>query len=210
MPAPARRAIARLRRAGHTVVLVSGRRARDAARVAGVATDGVLGSHGAECLRGARVTPWLGRVGDRRRVAAAAARIRSALAGHPGVRLEDKTWSLAVHFHSGPARVRELARRVRRAAADPRLVVKAGRQVVDVRPRGIDKGRAVRRWLGPRPPRGRVLCAGDDTTDRDAFRAVAPLGWTIAVGRHVTGARYRAAGPAAFARWLVRLSERLA
>lgn len=202
-------AIRRLRRSGHRVVLISGRRAVDAARVVGITVDGVIGSHGAECLVGRRVLPWLGRRADRTRIAAARRVLSARFGGRAGIRIEDKTWSLAIHV-IGPAHAAEASAEAARSLRGLKVVVRAGRRVVDVRPPGIDKGRAALRWLAPHTRgaslRG-VLYAGDDTTDRDAFRALGPRAFTIAVGRHVTGAQYRSAGPAAFARWLCRLAE---
>ncbi|MGH7590546.1 MAG: trehalose-phosphatase [Gemmatimonadales bacterium] len=203
------RAIRRLRRSGHRVVLVSGRRALDAARVVRLPVDGVLGSHGAECLEGPRVVPWLGHRADRARIAAAGRALAGRFAGRPGIRIEDKRWSLAVHV-VGPAHAVEVRAEAVRLLHGLNVVVRAGRRVVDIRPPGVDKGRAALRWLSRharRTPRRAVLYAGDDTTDRDAFRALGPRAFTIAVGRHVTGARYRSAGPIAFARWLLRLAE---
>ncbi|MGB7212883.1 MAG: trehalose-phosphatase [Gemmatimonadales bacterium] len=202
-------AIRRLRRSGHRVVLVSGRRAVDAARVVGVAVDGVIGSHGAECLDGRRVVPWLGRRADRTRIATARRVLSARFAGRAGIRVEGKTWSLAVHT-VGPAGAAEVRAEAVRLLRGLNVVVRAGRRVVDVRPPGIDKGRAVLRWLsrhGAGTSLDAVVYAGDDTTDRDAFRALGPRAFTIAVGYHVTGSRYRSAGPVPFARWLNCLAE---
>ncbi|MGH7532182.1 MAG: trehalose-phosphatase, partial [Gemmatimonadales bacterium] len=199
----------RLRRSGHRVVLVSGRRALDAARVVRLPVDGVLGSHGAECLEGRLVVPWLGRRTDRVRIAAAGRALAARFAGRAGIRIEDKTWSLAVHV-VGPAHAAEVRAEAVRLLRGLNVVVRAGRRVVDVRPTGVDKGRAALRWISRHArgtPRRAVLYAGDDTTDRDAFQALGPRAFTIAVGRHVTGARYRSAGPIAFARWLLRFAE---
>lgn len=204
-------AIRRLRRAGHRVVLVSGRRALDAARVVPVPVDGVIGSHGAECLIGRRLGRWLGSAADRALIAAARRSLRAHFADRAGIRIEDKTWSLAVHV-AGPAHAALVHTEAVRLLRRVNVVVRAGRRVVDVRPPGVDKGRAVLRWIDRRArgaPLGAVLYAGDDTTDRDAFRALGPRAFTIAVGRHVTGARFRSAGPLAFARWLHRLSVAL-
>lgn len=201
----ARAAIRRLRRAGHVVVLVTGRRARDAARVAGADFDAILGSHGAERLdrRGAR--PWLGTAAGRRAIARAARVLARELRLTPP-KLELKEWSLAVHTAEAAA----LAPVVRTHLGGRAVTVRAGRRVVDVRAAGVDKGSAVQRWLEMTPPPGPLLYAGDDVTDVDAFRVLARRAFTIVVGRHASGARYRAAGPAAFGRWLRRLATEIA
>lgn len=205
-------AIRRLRRRGHRVVLVSGRRAVDAARVVPIPVDGIIGSHGAECLVGRRPVPWLGRARDRTLIAAARRSLGAHFKGRAGIRIEDKTWSLSVHV-VGPAHAALVHAEAARLFRGVNVVVRAGRRVVDVRPPGVDKGRAVVRWLERRSPGASprsVVYAGDDTTDRDAFCALRSRAVTIAVGRHVTGAQYRSGGPVAFARWLRRISEALA
>lgn len=201
----ARAAIRRLRRAGHPVILVTGRRARDAARVAGADFDAILGSHGAERLDRRRVRPWLGTSAGIGAIARAAGILSQAPALRR-LRIETKGWSLAVHS-ADSARV---ARIVRARLGDRSLSVRAGRRVVDVRAPGVDKGKAVLRWLASARPAGPILYAGDDVTDEDAFRALVRGAFTVVVGRHASGAQFRAAGPEAFGRWLLRLAERIA
>lgn len=198
-------AIGRLRRAGHAVILVTGRRAHDAAAIAGPDLDAILGSHGAEWLDHFGLRPWLGTVTGRRAVAAAARRLRH-LPAPAGVRLEDKEWSLAVHTPDPD----HLATAIRARLRGLPVLMDVGRRVIDVRAPGVDKGRAVRRWLELARPRGAVIYAGDDATDEDAFRALRGRAATILVGRHATGARFHCTGPAAFGRWLHRLAERIA
>ena len=82
-----------------------------------------------------------------------------------------------------------------------------GRRVLDAQLPGVDKGRAVRRWLRQNPRIDAVLYAGDDTTDHDAFRALGSRALTIAVGPRLHGALLRSRDPGTFAAWLGRLAE---
>jgi trehalose-phosphatase len=90
---------------------------------------------------------------------------------------ELKGLSVAFHFRhraDAAAAVRELEA-VAEAARDEGLVARFGRKVLEVLPPvGSNKGTAVRHLLEGAGLR-RVLVAGDDTTDLDAFRAVEDL-----------------------------------
>nr|WP_243665268.1 trehalose-phosphatase [Rhodothermus marinus] len=62
--------------------------------------------------------------------------------------------------------------------------------MIELRPRDVHKGTAVRAVAAQWPDRTPVYI-GDDTTDEDAFRALADRGLTIKVGDGATAARYR-------------------
>jgi trehalose 6-phosphate phosphatase len=209
-PASTRNLLQALRKTGASVVMVSGRSARDAHRVVGHEFDGILGNHGAELLRARRLADWIG--GDQEAIDAAADSIQDALVeSWPDVRLELKGHSIALHHRLAPAQVNRLLSTVRLALAGTDVVALRGRQVIDVRGRDADKGSAVLLWLeeeekGKVPP-SHVLYAGDDTTDEDAFRALGDEAVTIAVGRRPREGRFRTPGPAALARWLKRLEQ---
>lgn len=209
VPAGTGHTIATLRRLGATVVLVSGRSALAAAEVAGQEADAILGNHGAEILHGGVREPWVG--GNEDGMDAAATRLQRSLeADWPGVWLEHKQLSLAVHHRLDRAGAEKLIGWVRDRLGNPGIGALAGRRVIDVRYRNAHKGLAVRHWLTTRHPGGvpeeAVLYAGDDTTDEDAFRILGPESMTVLIGKRVTAARFRTPSPATFARWLERLS----
>lgn len=209
-PVATRDLLQSLRPTGASVVLVSGRAARDAHRVVGHEFDGILGSHGAELLRESRLAQWIG--GDPAIFESAAAAIRQALAdAWPGIRIESKGHSIAIHHRLPMEEVSRLLLEVRGALEGSDVIALRGRQVIDIRGRDADKGTAVLRWLEEeekgRIPPSDVLYAGDDTTDEDAFRALGPEAVTIAVGRRPREARFRTPGPESLARWLQRLEH---
>jgi trehalose 6-phosphate phosphatase len=121
----------------------------------------------------------------------------------PGAWVEDKGLTLSVHFRRVPvASVPEVkARLIRRAGPGldaGRLALRAGKAVLEVRPRvQWTKGEAVR-WLLAQirleRPAASVLAfyLGDDDTDEDAFRVLASAGIGIVVGndRHGSAAHY--------------------
>ncbi|GLW12904.1 trehalose 6-phosphate phosphatase [Microtetraspora sp. NBRC 13810] len=98
--------------------------------------------------------------------------------GAGGVSVEDKGRALAVHTRraSDP----EAALAVLRApladlAREHGLVVEPGRLVLELRPPGMDKGRALTAFLAERGARS-VLFGGDDLGDLAAFEAVRASG----------------------------------
>ena len=105
-------------------------------------------------------------------------RARMVIGAHPGALLETKANGVALHFRkrptSGPA-LRDLAERL--VGLLPSHAVLEGNMVWEVRPRGVDKGGAVRALMARAPFAGRVpLFVGDDVTDVDAILAVRAMG----------------------------------
>lgn len=135
------------------------------------------------------------------------------LAGRwPGMLVERKTRSVALHFRQAPEggkAAEELAASLA-AGSEGRMVVQPGRMMVELRPPGGDKGTAIAAFLEEPPFRGRqpVFC-GDDLTDEHGFEVVNRKGGlAIQVGaREPTSARWRIPGPADLIAWLRRLSE---
>jgi trehalose 6-phosphate phosphatase len=143
-------------------MVVSGRARADVLeKLAGVPLARVYGNHGAEGMEGHGV--------ERARVERWKAALENEIAAMAGVWVEDKTYSLAVHYRQ--ARLKGSVRRQVVAAAekieDARVI--GGKQVVNLVGReASNKGDAVdaeRRRLGC----AWVLFVGDDDNDEDAF-----------------------------------------
>jgi trehalose 6-phosphate phosphatase len=92
--------------------------------------------------------------------------------------IEEKGLGVAIHTRrladAGAAQAR-LVEPVSRAAEEHGLVTEPGRNVVEVRAPGVDKGTAVRA-LAEELDAGGFLFAGDDLGDIEAFEAVRQLG----------------------------------
>jgi trehalose 6-phosphate phosphatase len=91
--------------------------------------------------------------------------------------VEDKGLGLSYHYrmHEDPESARAILESVAERARAAGLHTRFGRMVLEVLPPlEADKGTAVRALLAP-AGLTRALYAGDDTTDLDAFRAVAEL-----------------------------------
>ena len=160
-PAETRAELARLVGRYALVAVVSGRAGEDVR--ARLDVDGVVivGSHGLELDRQAE--RWRQQIAD-----------FAGAASWPPSEIELKGLSVAFHFRhreDEEAAVVELEA-LAEIARDEGLVSRFGRRVLEVLPPvGSNKGTAVRHLLEG-AGLTRVLVAGDDTTDLDAFRAV--------------------------------------
>ncbi|MGH6975909.1 MAG: trehalose-phosphatase [Stellaceae bacterium] len=124
----------------------------------------------------------------------------------PGATLEDKGLAIAIHYRGRP----ELAETCRRVAeravllSENQLSMLAGKMVVELRPRGADKGHATEAFLAePEFRDKRPVFVGDDWTDEAGFAVANRLnGIAIHVGGGESTARYRLDSVAAVIRWL--------
>ncbi len=158
-----RAALARVA-ARYPVVVVSGRAVADLrARLEGVEVRSLVGNHGVETAEGS--ARYLALVQGWKRSLAA------RLSGVVGVEVEDKGYSLSVHYRRAPERWSELAALV--ASLDGARVV-SGKMVFNVVPEGAaHKGDALAR-LCEAEGADVALFVGDDVTDEDVFATADP------------------------------------
>lgn len=105
--------------------------------------------------------------------------------GHPGVLVEDKGRSLALHWRGAPHAAQQVrAFAEQQMGGRPGYRLQPGDHVVEFVPEGSDKGRAVHQLMQQLPFRGRVpVFIGDDLTDEFGFEAANTLhGWSVLVG----------------------------
>lgn len=131
---------------------------------------------------------------------------------NPGVRIEDKSLTLAVHYRAAPHAARACRRAVEEAVrrAGGGLHVLEGRKVFEIKPSGIDKGTAIAAYLAEPPFAGRTaIFLGDDVSDEDGFATVNRRGGqTIRVGDGArTAARARVPAVSDVLRWLRDLPD---
>lgn len=216
LDAAGRRLLRRLRRAGFPVVLVSGRDTASLARVSGLPRFPMVGVHGFE----ARNLPGF------RPASPAAVRRHRALARRlyaqalrefrePGLYVERKPFSLGLHWRGAGLSAEEerrlqarFRRWVRAHAGARHLAFQEGKKILEAKPRGFDKGAALRA-LRRRFPGRRLLYAGDDRTDLHAFRALRRGDLAVGVGSAVPPrlCDRHFPSPASFKRWLSRLAR---
>lgn len=124
--------------------------------------------------------------------------MRSAAAGRPGVRIEEKVSSLVWHYDgagSGAAEAAiELRRKLMPEIKNMGLTAVAGRKILEVRVAGVNKGLAAKHWLSKRKW-DFIFAAGDDTTDEDLFAAMPEDAESIKIGPGATVAKHRLETP---------------
>ena len=175
----------------HRLAVVSGRTLAEVTALTDGVVIAVAGVHGLQ-----RRTSWGDEVAFRTDPRLAEARVVfAALAGaQPGLLVEDKGVSVALHYRLAPAAqdaVRDAARRLETSTG---LVLQEGDMVAELRTAGPDKGDAVAAFLAEAPFAGaRPIFVGDDVTDEDGFKAAAAAGgFGVLVGAvRTTAATYR-------------------
>lgn len=192
-------------RSGGAVAVVSGRSLADLERLLQGAPVAAAGLHGIE-----RRDP-AGRVTGAARTTAPVARVATELEGHaarhPGLLVERKGPALALHFRRRPT-LAGYAGRLANAALrqlGPAYRLQRGKRVLELRPRGADKGDVVRDFLALAPFRGtRPVFIGDDLTDEAGFAEVERHGgMSIKVGPGRSAARWRLPDASAVRDWLL-------
>ncbi len=159
------------------LALVSGRAIADIDRLFDKSIAAAAGLHGMERRR-ADGTMEIAPISTEG-LAPVQAAFYAFAATRPGLLLEDKGRTIALHYRLAPDQGPEV-RRLAQAlvgAVPGTLRLLEGDKVVEVQPVGFDKGRAIRSFL-MEPPFGgrRPVFIGDDITDEDGFAAVAEQG----------------------------------
>jgi trehalose-phosphatase len=163
---------------GVVVSLVSGRSAADSWRLAGLPGAWVVGNHGLE-LRdpdGRLTTPQKVRPYEAA-IADAARLLRPIELTVPGAMVENKRWTLSLHYRLvEPSATQALIERASEVARELGLRVMEGKKIIELRPPvDVNKGTAttlLAERLGALRDGASVMYAGDDRTDEDAFRAL--------------------------------------
>lgn len=145
--------------------------------------------------------------GDSKLFAQVRAHATDLVAAAQGVVMEDKRLALALHYRHAPT-ARDAAERIAHALLQgvrEHFALQRGDHVIELKPAGVDKGRALAALMSGTPFRGRApWMLGDDLTDEDAFHHVnANSGTSVIVGtRRPTAAHYALTDPAAVRAWL--------
>jgi trehalose 6-phosphate phosphatase len=189
------------------VWIVSGRRLHDLRQRAHIPNVRYLGLHGWE----GRGTGILSRPAEQalRQLAVTLAPLERA-----NIWIEDKQYSLAIHYRGASAMDRNAARCSIENAIEPfakLLRIQSGHEVWEILPRELeDKGVAVKHRLAFLGGASSAIYVGDDIMDEAAF-AVVPHGLTVRVGRPMTShAQYHLAGVTQVAWFLEKLREEFA
>lgn len=178
VPTELRRTLQRLGQlTGGAVALVSGRTVNDIDLIFSPLQLAAIGVHGAEMRVSAGAELQTLAVP----LSKALKRKLAAIAElGPGILVEDKGYSLALHYRLAPEKGPALLEAVAGACADAaveQVEVLPGKLVVDVKPAAINKGTAVSELMRHPPFAGRrPIFIGDDTTDLPVFGVIAKFG----------------------------------
>jgi trehalose 6-phosphate phosphatase len=132
--------------------------------------------------------------------------LEDAAARHPGLFVEFKGESIALHYRNAP-RLAGYAHRLMRSLRErhaPDFAIRKGKRVVELTHHTADKGEAIRKLMKTEPFKGRIpVFLGDDVTDEAGFAVVNQLsGISIKVGHGRTVAAWRLGDVSAVRQWL--------
>ena len=135
--------------------------------------------------------------------------LHAALADMPGTTLETKGMAFALHYRQAPpheAALLALAECVTRSW--PQLALQPGKCVVEIKPKGTNKGEAIAAFMQEVPFVGRLpVFVGDDLTDEAGFGVVNRAdGVSVKVGSGATQAMWRLSGVTDVWRWLEQIN----
>jgi trehalose 6-phosphate phosphatase len=130
----------------------------------------------------------------------------------PGILLEDKGYSLALHYRLAPHAEKAIYAAVSLIRADlpnASIEVLPGKCVCEIKQSGFDKATGVRELMSHEPFRGRrPIFIGDDVTDESVFAIVPDLGGlAFSVGRRAQGVTGHFDEPRDVRAWLASLID---
>ncbi len=130
----------------------------------------------------------------------------------PGILLEDKGYSLALHYRLAPhaeKAIYEAVSLIRGELPNAPIEVLPGKCVCEIKQSGFDKATGVRELMTHEPFRGRrPLFIGDDVTDESVFVIMPDLaGLAFSVGRRAEGVAGHFDEPRDVRAWLARLID---
>lgn len=190
------------------LAILTGRALRDLDHFLAPPRWPAAGQHGAE-LRWTTDGECV--VADAGALQAARDEIRRFAARHPGILVEDKGASIALHYRAVPAARQAIKMQVGALveASAGTLEAIVGKGLYELRPAGVNKGQALRRLL-EKAPFGdkKPLVLGDDVTDEATFEvALERGGRAIKVGSGETAAPWRLDDPMTVRGWLADLCD---
>lgn len=143
----------------------------------------LIGSHGMECPFSAEEKI------DYTDLLEMKKNIECLLKNYNGVHIEQKAYSMSVHYRNADAGCEEIIKNIVKENSG-NFAVTEGKKVIELRAKGRNKGDAclmLLEYIGYESS----MYVGDDTTDEDAFRALEGKSVTIKIGSGETAAGYR-------------------
>jgi trehalose 6-phosphate phosphatase len=195
---------------GGALALVSGRSISDLDLLFAPLQLPAVGGHGAEFRPVGGDAPETGRQAP---LAPALKRELAMIAGiGPGILVEDKGYSIALHYRLAPELAGTVRQEVTRICAEnpsAPIEILPGKSVIEIKQAGFNKGTGVRELMTYPPFADRhPIFIGDDVTDESVFEIMTELdGLAFSVGRKVAGVNGHFDEPEAVRGWLARLAH---
>ena len=183
------RSLARLYElSGGAIALVSGRRIGDLDRLFSPLALPSIGCHGAEMrINDGEIFCWAKPLPiDLRR------RLADAAGIGPDIVIEDKDYSLALHYRKAPEHAEQLRHHIAAAraafSAEPTELL-LGKAMFEVKRPGVSKGESIGKLMAHAPFSGRMpVFIGDDVTDESVFEILPKIGGKgFSVSRYFPG-----------------------
>ncbi len=194
---------------GGAVAIVSGRSIKTLDSFLAPLRLPVAGEHGAE-RRDTRGQLLVSDI-DQEQLKQMALTLSDIVQAHPGLLLEVKGAALSLHFRHAPQHEHIAWRATEELVArdSQKYVVQPGKMVFEIKPKNVDKGKAIEAFLQEPPFAGRKpFFFGDDLTDEKGFDVVNERGgWSVKVGGGATRARARFDSVQTLLTWLAQMLE---
>jgi trehalose 6-phosphate phosphatase len=210
VPAELRDTLSRLEDlTGGALALVSGRSLHDIDLIFSPLQLAAIGGHGAEL----RINPGGEGITRARALNPVLKRKLATLTElGPGILVEDKGYSLALHYRLAPDQGETLRAAIGDICATaPRgsVEILPGKLMFEIKMAGINKAGAVRELMKYPPFKGRhPIFIGDDTTDEPVFGIIAQFGGLgFSVGRIVPDVNGHFEKPESVRAWLARIAN---
>lgn len=177
------------------IYIISGRDSRTLEKWFGHLRLNIIAEHGAAIKR--INSGWLNHITDNQEWKVSVRRIMEAYIKRcANSMVEEKEFSMVWHYRNanaeqGQLRAFELITELNQFTHNLGLQVIRGNKIVEVRNRGIDKGKAVKNILAQKEY-DFILAAGDDITDEDLFRVLVDnhKAYTLKIGSDASFAKY--------------------
>lgn len=161
----------------YTLAVLSGRQLEELRKLLPVPGLYLGGVHGAVISRpDGECVSLLDRTGVEEVITVLCRLAGELIKDQPGFLIENKRYALAIHYRLADSEAAEkvlgdftIESRGLRRQFDLELL--KGKEILEVRPKGMHKGNAIS-WLKKNSPRAFFTFLGDDTTDEDAFKCV--------------------------------------
>lgn len=158
----------------------------------------IAGLHGLEHRIGGRL--FLCDPDDHPRLREMVERLEGIFRPKPGILIEDKGCSVAIHWRLAPIE-RDFVHATVHAALEALgsdYRVQFGKAVAEILPSAAGKGKVIEKFLQQAPYRGRrPIFIGDDLTDENGFKTVNAMGgFSVRIGAGETVAQERLGSPA--------------